>query len=381
MKKLILAVLLIQGVGLKAQEIKFQNEGYEIATKSTVEATPVKSQGQTGTCWSFSTTSFIESEALRQGKGTFDLSEMYFVRLTYPKKADNYVRRQGNATFGAGSLSHDVLIASKMGGMMPNDSYSGFTYGQSKHNHAEMHRVLKGISDAVVNSKGPKSPVWKTAYEKVLDVYLGSVPAQIEHNNKEYTPEAFGKEVVGFDPDNYVEITSFTHLPYYKPSILNIPDNWANGAYYNVPLDELIETMNHALNQGYSIAWDGDVSEKTFSHKNGIAIIPEKDWEDMTSEERKLSTTVWEKEKEITPEFRQAEYDNQNTTDDHLMHIIGVVKDKQGTVFYLTKNSWGNSNDLGGYLFLSESYVRLKSIAILVHKDSLPSDLKKKLQL
>ena len=300
-------------------------------------ATPVKNQSYTGTCWSFATSSFLESELLRQGKGEFDLSEMFIVKNIYPEKAVNYVRLHGNTTLGPGSLSGDLMRAAATYGVVPEAVYAGMNAGYSKHNHAEMDAVLKAMLDAIV-------------------AYLG------------------------IRPNDYIQLTSFTHHPFYTRFALEIPDNWARNQYDNVPLDELMATIDNALEKGYTVAWDGDVSEKTFSNKEGIAILPETDWDDMTKAER---DSVFKKiipELQVTQEIRQALFDNYRTTDDHLMHITGLAKDQNGTKYYITKNSWGTKDfKKGGYVYMSEAYVRAKTISIMVHRDALPLSIGKKL--
>ncbi len=366
-----------------AQEISLGNQDYEVKVEKMVKATPVKDQENTGTCWSFSTASFLESEALRMNKGEYDLSEMYFVRHAYEAKADRYVRMQGKTNFGPGGLSHDVITVAREYGMVPENVYTGKASAQEPHDHAELQIVLEGmLSPLVEKASKPLSDHWKPALEGVLDAYLGQEPESFVYQNTAYTPQRFAEEAIGFNPDNYVEITSFTHHPYYQPMVLEIPDNWSAGLYYNVPLDELLEIMDYALEQGYSMTWDGDVSEEEFSHKNGMALVPEKAWHEKTAEEKRQTFQKYEPEKEITQEMRQEMFDNYQTTDDHLMHILGVVSDKHGNKYYLTKNSWGTeSNGLGGYLYMSEAYVRLKSVSIMLHKDAIPAPIAQKLKL
>ncbi len=353
-------------------------------------ATSVKDQSASGTCWSFATTSFIESEIIRTTKDTFDLSEMFFARKAYETKAIHYVRLHGTANFGEGGQAHDVMNVVRKYGMITENAYSGLANGQTKPVHAEMDAVLKAMVEAISkNPAGKLSPEWINAISGVLDVYLGKVPATFGSANT--TPLEFAKRI---NPDDYIEITSYTHHPYYSTFTLEVPDNWSGDTYYNVPLDELVQIMDFALNKGYTIAWDGDVSDKGFSHKNGIAIVPEVNidniaaserskWEKLTEKERKAQFYTFTKpvpERNITPEMRQAAFDNFSATDDHLMHITGIVTDQNGKRYFRTKNSWSaESNNEGGYLNISEAYVRLNTIAIMVHKDSVPKEIRKKL--
>lgn len=372
---------------LPAQEKDTTNpEKYIFTDVVRISATPVKDQYSSGTCWSFATTSFIESELARLTHDTLDLSEMYFVRRCYEQKARNYVRRQGTSNFGEGGQAHDVLNVIATDGMMTEAQYSGLANGQTKPVHAEMEAVLKAMVDALVkNPNGKLTPEWFKAINAVLDVYLGPLPV---NEATVSSPK--------LNPADYVEITSYTHHPFYKPFILEIPDNWSNSSYYNVPVDDLIAIMNNALENGYTVAWDGDVSDKGFSHKNGVAIVPDVTLESATGTERSKWESIPEKErqkqfytfdkpvpqKKVTQEMRQAAFDNYSATDDHLMHITGMVRDQEGTRYYITKNSWAaGSNSTGGYLNMSESYVRLNTIAIMVHKNAIPKEIHKKLGL
>lgn len=356
--------------------------GFHFTVIKETGVTPVKNQSRTGTCWSFATSSFIESELLRMGKGEFDLSEMFNVRMTYPLKARNYVRYHGNATLGAGSLAQDVLRVIRHYGMMPEELYDGKFAGESKHNHAEMDAVLKAALDAIVKNRGKKlSPAWPQAIEGILDAYLGKVPETFEYRGKTFTPQTFA-EATGFNPNDYVELTSFTHHPYYGKFAIEVPDNWARNESYNLPLDELMAVMDHAIANGFSIDWDGDVSEKSFKGKEGVAILPALDWDDRTKAEKDSLCKHPEPEKNITQELRQKMFDDYRSSDDHLMHIVGIAKDQNGTKYYYTKNSWGTIDyKCGGYVHMSESYVRAKTISILVHKNALPKNIAKKLKL
>lgn len=360
-------------------EILAQNN-YGFSTTIDLEETPVISQGNTGTCWSYSTTSFIESELIRKGKGRHDLSEMFNARMIYEDKADNYVRRQGKAQFSQGSLGHDVLRVIAKHGVMPNEHYNGLLNDAQVHNHDELERVLSGVVSAILNNDGkPLSPHWKSAFSAILDSYLGKLPERFTYQGKEYTPATLTKEL-GIEPADYVSISSFSHHPFYQSFILEVPDNYSNGSFWNIPLDEFVKITRYALENGFTLAWDADVSEKGFS-RQGIAILPEIPWSEMLNEEREAAFDSPVKELEVTQKNRQEAFDNQQTTDDHLMHITGMATDSKGNTYFVVKNSWGTNAGIEGYVYVSEAYFRMKSISIIVHKDGVPKDTRKKFGL
>ncbi|MCO6479853.1 MAG: aminopeptidase [Phaeodactylibacter sp.] len=366
----------------KVKDNKSENakEGFQWETVVDLERLPVENQGASGTCWSYSTNSFLESEMARMGKEPVDLSEMFIVRTTYEDKAARYVRMHGNLNFSQGGALPDVFDMYKKYGMVPEAVYAGLNYGLDYNRHGEMEAVLKGMLDAVVANKNRTlTPVWKEAYSKVLDVYLGEYPHEFEYMGKKYTPETFAKEVVGIAADDYVQFTSWTHHDLYKPCVIMVPDNWAYGISYNVQMDDMARIIDHALRKGYSVAWAGDVSEKYFSWKNGIAYVPAKDYGDMSAEERENMFKGPKPEMEITVEARQEAYDNYSTTDDHGMQFVGISKDQDGKEWYLVKNSWGADNDHEGYLYMSKNYVRYKTLSFMVNKEAVPADIKEKL--
>lgn len=369
---LILLFFVVVSKALSAQE------PYQFTKVIDLETSPVISQGRTGTCWSFSATSFLESEIIRLTGNHIDLSEMYSVRNTYSDKAQNYIMRQGKAQFGQGGLAHDVMNSIRKHGIVPASVYNGLSADATIHNHAEMEAVIGAMLGIYIKNPGKSlSPKWKPAIESILDIYLGKQISTFKHDGKQYTPETF-LDYTKIVPEDYVNITSFSHEDYYSSFILNIPDNYSNGSFYNLPLDEFMATLDHALANGYTVEFDCDVSEKTFSSKHGVAFVPE-DSKDNTDGLTKLI-----KEMEITQAYRQQEFENYNTTDDHLMHITGTLKDQNGTKYYKVKNSWGSSAEKvahGGYVYFSESYMRLKTISITIHKDAVPKNLANKLEL
>jgi aminopeptidase C len=368
-------------------------EGYKFTTVVDLKATPVKNQAATGTCWCFATTSFIESELLRMGKGEYDLSEMFVVRQNYiDRLKDNYLRR-GIGNLGPGSLAHDWMRVFTEYGIVPDEVYPGLNYGSPTHNHSELQEFINAVAAVPVKRKN-ESKQYKEIVNDILDTYLGKYPESFTYKGVTYTPKSFAASL-NINPDDYVEITSFTHFPFYTQGILEVPDNWAMARFYNVPLDELIEIMDYSFNNGYTVNWDGDVSEPGFSHVNGYAILPVLTTGDMGSgtDRTRLERAPGRgqptapalpsspgPEVNVTQELRQAGYENFTTTDDHGMHITGIVKDQNGTKYYKTKNSWGTDrNAFGGYLNMSESYVRAKTLFIMVHKNAVPPEIKSKL--
>lgn len=370
-------------------------QGYQFTEVVTVPATPVKNQAATGTCWCFATTSFMESELLRMGKGEYDLSEMFIVRQKYMNQLqDNYLRR-GEGNIGQGSLSHTFKNAYRQVGIVPEEVYKGINYDSERHNHSEMVQYMEAIANVAVKNK-KRSPEYDKLIRNLFDTYLGELPAKFTYKGKEYTPKSFA-ESLGLNMDDYIELTSFTHHPYYVKFDVEVPDNWEHQLMYNLPLDEMIETVDYALNNSFTVCWDGDVSEKGFSFKNGVAINPEvKKVEDFSNTDRARFEKMDEKERleevykfeqpypevKVTPEVRQQGFEAFVTTDDHLMHLTGITKDQNGTKYYITKNSWGTDrNKFGGYLNMSESFVRAKTIYIMLHKDAIPKAIKAKLSL
>ncbi len=338
------------------------NAQYTFSHTKEIDCTEIKNQSRTGTCWSFATSSYIESELMRQGKGQHDLSEMFVVRNIYQDKANNYVLRQGKANFSQGSLSHDLIRIMDAKGVMPESVYSGLLPGESNHNHSEMEAGLKGFLDGILKSKS-LSKKWKPAFNSILDNYIGQAPTSFNYNGKEYTATSL-RDQLGLKAADYVSITSFTHHPFDRSFILEIPDNYSNGSFKNVPLEELVKITDKAIEKGYTVAWDGDVSEKGFDAKQGIAVLPK-------DPKREDLFTAPGEEIKVNQDLRQEHFESYNTTDDHLMHIVGKAKDQAGNEYYIIKNSWGEISDYKGYLYMSKAYFEMKTVAIMVHKDML----------
>jgi bleomycin hydrolase len=391
---LLVSSLFLFQLQLQAQDtLRNKKDGnYIFTVKKDIEANEVQNQNRTGTCWSFSALSFMESELMRMGKGKHKLSEMYIVRKAYEDKAENYVRMHGTANFSQGGAFHDIPHVIKKYGIVPQEAYKGLNYGLESHNHSEMEAALKGFLDAIIaNKQGKLTTSWKPAFNAILDAYLGAVPENFTYQGKSYTPTSFA-ESLELNMDDYVIITSFRHHPFYENFVLEVPDNWIWAQAYNVPLDEMMTLMKDAMLNGYGIGWAADVSEKGFSFKNGLAIVPEddaalkvrgKDSKHFNNAGADKEGTQFDSpgpEKEITQEMRQEAFDNYLTTDDHGMHFTGIVTDQEGNEYFIVKNSWGTEyNDCDGYFYASMPYVAYKTMNFMVHKDALPKALKKKM--
>ena len=385
MKKLFMSVALL----LLVVTSFAQTPGYEFTTVVSHQATPVKDQGSTGTCWCFATASFMESELLRMGKGEYDLSEMFIVRQKYMNQMeDNYLRR-GKGSIGEGSLAHTFKNAYKKAGIVPEEVYTGLLGDNKDHNHGALSRYLKALVDANIESK-KRTPQYYALINNLFDTYLGKLPEKFTYKGKEYTPKTFA-ESLGLNYNDYVSLTSYTHHPFYSQFAIEIQDNWRNGLSYNLPIEELMAVMDNAVKKGYTFAWGSDVSEQGFS-RDGIAVMPDAAkeselsgsdmarWTGLTAADkrRELFTKPFP-EKDITQEMRQVAFDNWETTDDHGMVIYGIAKDQNGKEYFMVKNSWGKSGKYDGIWYASKAFVAYKTMNILVHKDALPKEIAKKL--
>lgn len=388
MTKKILSVLVLMGAGqLFAQDNLINalanNQGkdvqkyYQIKPIFALGVTDVKDQGHSGTCWSYTGASFLESEMMKKKKQPVDLSEIYTARKVYLEKAINYLRMHGALTWGDGGELHDIINIYRKYGAVPQSIYTGLINGATVNNFNEMQKDLEGYLKGIVESE--KVPAdWKEVFEQKMDTYLGAVPKTFLYNGKMYDPKSFAKEVVGLEDEKYIEMLSVEHKPKYQNTLMAVPDNWSYDYAFNVNMEDLIRTIDYALKKGYTVGWEADVSEKFFSWQNGLAIVPEKDFESLSpAEQENYYHTYW-KEKTITPQLRQEAFDNYQTLDDHSMHIVGLAKDQTGKEYYIVKNSWGTENDNKGYLYASKDYVRYKTIAILVNQKGAPKDLVKK---
>ena len=343
----------------------FANSDTNFSVIKSIPATSVKNQAMTGTCWCFSSTSVVESQCIKDGLGEFDLSEMFSVRNVYLEKAKQYVMRQGHTQFGQGGLGHDLINAIAKYGAMPENVYSGLLDSTLEHNHVKMEKELKEYLDNVIKST-PVAANWMEKFEEILDEELGGPPAKFKYKGKEYTPLTFASEVLKFNADDYVCITSFTHHPYYAPFVLEVPDNFSNGMYYNIPLEEMLQITKDALNSGYSIVWDADVSNDGFQQIMGSAV----NFNNVPAGLKQKGDLIngVAKEAKVDAKVRQELFDNLTTQDDHLMQITGLAKSKIGNNFFRVKNSWGEIGPANGYINVSESYFLLNTISLVIPK-------------
>jgi len=404
MKKTILNFLFVGFVAVASAQdttkiTNAENSNYEFTKIAHLDALPVLSQGNTGTCWSFSALSFFESELIRMGmKDVPTLSQMYISRKAYEGKMEKYVRMDGKTNFSQGGAFHDIPFVIRNYGIVPQSVYTGLLPGQETYSHNEMFDVLNGAMKGLlehIDGKGnqPLSSVWKPAMNGILDAYFGKDVTEFEYNGKKYTPRTYANSLE-MNMDDYIAVTSFTNHPMNAKCQLAIQDNWAWGSCYNVNLDDLMNVTVNALKNGYTVAWGADVSEKGFGWRKGIAIVPvdessvavkgrdNKNFSDAGADKSSDAFLNPVPELEITAEIRQAGYDNKTTTDDHGMHIVGLYKDQTGKIFFLVKNSWGTEDNLPkGYFYVSENYFKYKTINILLHKDGVSRDVKKKIGL
>lgn len=389
-KSILIAALGLCSLSMAAQDAK-PEEGFVFTTVKENPITSIKNQNRSSTCWSFSGLGFVESELIRMGKGEHDLAEMFVVHKTMEDRGINYVRYHGDSSFSPGGSFYDVIYCLKHYGIVPQEVMPGIMYGDSMHVHNELDAVAGGYINAIAKSNLKKlTPVWKNGLSAIYDTYLGKCPENFTYQGKEYTPQSFVQSL-GFNPDDYVSLTSYTHHPFYSQFSIEIQDNWRNGLSYNLPIDELMAVMDNAVKKGFTFAWGSDVSEQGFS-RDGIAVMPDINkeselsgsdmarWTGLTAADKRKE--IFNKpfpEKDITQEMRQEAFDNWETTDDHGMLIYGIAKDQTGKEYFMVKNSWGEAGKYKGIWYASKAFVAYKTMNIVVHKDALPKDIAKKL--
>lgn len=401
MKKLLLAagaaVIALSAAAQEATDTaKAEQKGFVFTDVITIPSTSVKDQNKSGTCWSFAGTGFIE-DAVRKVKGdSLDLSEMFTVRMCYLEKARRNVRLQGRGNVGQGGSIVDVGYVMKHYGAMPEEVYKGLNYGTTKHDHDELSRVIEAYMGAV--TRGSKATTaWEAGFEGILDAYLGKVPETFTYNGKEYTPKSYA-ESLGINFDDLIPFTSYTHHPYWEPFALEVCDNWLWAPYNNVPIEVMKEIVDNALENGYTVNWAADVSEKGFKWNEGYAVLPAKKNEsDLQGTELSRWVKLSDADKEaeaykftgpkdlvevtVTPEMRQEMYESHDTTDDHGMVIVGTAVDQEGNKYYKVKNSWDTNHVYNGYFYVSEPYFLAKTMSFMVHKDAIPKDVRKRLNI
>ena len=390
MKNIVLiATLGLLSLNTVAQEPK-KEEGFVFSTVKENPITSIKNQNRSSTCWSFSSLAFLESELLRQGKGEYDLSEMFVVHHTMADRAERYVRLHGDNSFSPGGSFYDVVYCMNNYGLVPQEAMNGIMYGDTLPVHNELDAVAEAYVNAIAKGKLTKlTPVWMNGLNAIYDTYLGKCPEKFSYKGKEYTPLTFAKSL-GLNADDYVSLTSYTHHPFYKKVAIEIQDNWRNAESWNLPIDEFMTVIENAVNNGYTVAWGSDVSEDGFT-RDGIAVVPQMNRTDLTgsdmarwtgltmADKRKELTSKPMPEMDITQEMRQKAFNNWETTDDHGMLIYGMAKDQNGKEYYMVKNSWGTNNKYKGTWYASKAFVKYKTMNILVHKDALPKEIAKKL--
>lgn len=369
-------------------------QGYQFTTVKENPITSIKNQANSGTCWSWSGLAFLESELIRKGKGEHDLSAMYVARKNYADQAEKYVRVNGALNYSQGGSFADVVETLDQYGVIPLEIYQGLNYGTENHAHSELAAGVTAYVEAINKKPNRKlTTAWQAGLDGILDAYFGEVPTEFEYKGKKYTPQSLAKEL-DLKNDDYISLTSYTHQPFYKPFAIEVADNWRWALSYNLPIDELMEVFDNAINEGYTVAWASDVSEIGFT-RDGIAVVPDDESEDNIGSDQAhwLGLSQGEKdkqlkdklmagpvtEKEITQEMRQIAYDIQETTDDHGMQIYGIAKDQNGQKYYMVKNSWGKAGKYDGIWYASEPFVKYKTMSIVVNKNALPKAIAKKL--
>ena len=377
-----------------------EKEGWIFSDEVRLPITSMKDQNAAGTCWCYSTLSFVEAELLRMGKPAYNFSEMFIVWNTYMDRAEATVRTHGDISFSQGGSFYDVLYGIKNYGLVPDSELpAGVKHGDTLSDFSEFSKVCDPFVEGITKNRKLQTspdgtPLLKEAMAGILNAYIGERPETFVYEGKEYTPKSFA-ESTGFNPDDYVNLASFTHHPFYEQFIIEVQDNWRWSTAYNLPIDEFMEVMNYAIDNGYPIAWGSDVSEKGFlrGENFGIMVLPDLDakenndaatdkarWAGLNAEQRaKEAYSQPTPQRWVTQEERQIAYDNYETGDDHGMIIYGKAKDQLGNNYFVVKNSWGVTGNYDGTFYASEAFVRYKTMNIIVHKDALPKNIKKAL--
>ncbi|WP_289159196.1 C1 family peptidase [uncultured Muribaculum sp.] len=392
----ILASSIAFGANADDKVVNPDSTGFKFTDVKTVKTTPVRDQNSSGTCWCFSTNSFLEEDMIKRGSKPVDLSEMFVVRYCYLDKARKYIRMDGKINFAQGGAAHDVPYVIETYGIVPEEVYQGLNYGEEKHVHGELSAVLKAYLDAVLKAQGNKrlSTAWEAGFNGILDAYFGPLPETFTYEGKSYTPKSFA-ESLDLNPSDYISFTSYTHHPFYKAFPLEVADNWLWGYMHNVPMEEMKAVVDNALDNGYPVAWGADVSEGGFKWRKGYAVIPvEKGEKDLTGTELSRWVKLSDQDRAdkrydingpveeitVTQEMRQDMFDRKETTDDHGMVIVGKAVDQKGNKYYKVQNSWDTNQVYDGYIYVSEPYFLAKTLDIMVNKAAVPAEISKKLK-
>lgn len=392
-KNLLLAAVMMLLPGTMVAQGKpaaAKNDTVQFTVVKANPITSIKDQNQSGTCWDYSSLGFFEAELLRLGKGTYDLCESFVAYHTYMDRAEKAIRMHGDVSFSQGGSFYDVLYCMRHYGIVPQEAmpFPGSLYGDSLFNFNTLDAQASAYVKSIANSQMKKIPLtWKSTLSNIYANYFGELPKTFTYKGKSYTPESFQKSL-GLNLDDYVSLTSFTHHPFYSKFVIEVQDNWRWAESYNLPLDEFMTVMESAVRNGYTFAWGADVSEKGFS-RNGIATVPAKSYKnDLTGSDaarwmgtngKQMKEADSKDELTITQQLRQTAYDNWETTDDHGMVIYGLAKDPQGKEYFMVKNSWGEYGRYKGSFYASKPYVAYKTMNILINKNAIPKDIRKKL--
>lgn len=389
---LLAAVMMLLPGTMVAQEkpAAAKNDTVQFTVVKANPITSIKDQNQSGTCWDYSSLGFFEAELLRLGKGTYDLCESFVAYHTYMDRAEKAIRMHGDVSFSQGGSFYDVLYCMRHYGIVPQEAmpFPGSLYGDSLFNFNTLDAQASAYVKSIANSKMKKIPLtWKSTLSNIYANYFGELPKTFTYKGKSYTPESFQKSL-GLNLDDYVSLTSFTHHPFYSKFVIEVQDNWRWAESYNLPIDEFMTVMESAVRNGYTFAWGADVSETGFS-RNGIATVPAKSYKnDLTGSDaarwmgtngKHMNEADSKDELTITQQLRQTAYDNWETTDDHGMVIYGLAKDSQGKEYFMVKNSWGEYGRYKGCFYASKPYVAYKTMNILINKNAIPKDIRKKL--
>lgn len=393
---LLTSVLALNVMAADPKVIVPDSTGFTFTDLKVIKSTPVKDQDRSGTCWCYSTNTFFENEILRKTGKEVHLSEGFVVSHCYLDKAMKYIRMDGEINFAEGGAAHDVPYVWATYGMVPHEVYTGFMPGYKKFNTSELTSNLKGYVGVINERKLKKlTPAWIEGFKGILDAYMGKLPETFTYEGKTYTPQSYAASLP-IDLNDYVAITSFTHHPFYKPFVLEVADNWLWGTFENVPLNELLEIANNAIDKGYTIAWGADVSEPGMKWRKGYAVLPvEKDVPDLEGSDLERWTQLSDKDREeekwdikgpveeqvVTQELRQQMFDNKETTDDHGMVIVGKAVDQKGNRYFKVQNSWDTNQLYHGFFYVSEAYFLAKTMNIYLHKDAVPAKIAKKIGL